>query len=414
VALHETAIRTAAPRAKPYKLADEKGMFLLVTPAGAKLWRLKYRIGGREKSLALGQYPDVGLKVARSRRDEARRLLADGVDPGETRRQAKAAAAGEDTFEAVAKEWLKGQQGAWSPGHAVTVASRLTRDVYPYIGKMQVDAIDAPTLLTVLRRVESRGAIESAHRIKTVCSQVLAYAVAIGKAKRNAATDLGKAALKPVTPKPMAAILKADDVGALLRAIDGYSGTHVVRCAFKLAPLVFVRPGELRAAEWSEFDLDAAEWVIPAARLKLRKAAKEDAKRSHIVPLSTQAVAILRDVHELTAGGRFVFPGARDVSRPMSENAITAALRGMGYDGDTMTGHGFRSIASTMLNEKGFNPDAIEAQLAHVPGNGVRAAYNRAKYLPERKKMMQDWADHLDTLKRGDKKVIPIRRVKAE
>jgi integrase len=411
MALHETAIRTAAPAAKPFKLADEKGLFLLVSPSGAKLWRLKYRFGGKEKLLALGQHPEVSLKLARSRRDEARRQLAEGIDPSEKRRLAKAAASGEDTFEAVAEEWLKSQRAAWSAGHAVTVASRLKRDVYPYLGTLQVDAIDAPTLLAVLRRVESRGAIESAHRIKTVCSQVLAYAVATGKAKRNAATDLGKAALKPVTPKPMAAILKPTEVGGLLRAIDAYSGTHVVRCAFRLAPLVFVRPGELRAAEWSEFDLEAGEWVIPAARMKLRKAAKEDAKRSHIVPLSEQAVAILKDVHALTAGGRFVFPGARDTTRPMSENAINAALRNMGYDGDTMTGHGFRSIASTILNERGYNPDAIEAQLAHVPGDGVRAAYNRAKYLPERKRMMQDWADHLDALKRADN-VTPIRRAK--
>ena len=279
--------------------------------------------------------------------------------------------------------------------------SRLDRDVLPYLAAKPIAGIEAPEILQVLRRVESRGAIESAHRIKTVVGQVFAYAIATGSATRNPATDLGAGALKAPVTRPMAAVLKPAEVGALLRAIDDYSGTHVVRCAFKLAPMVFVRPGELRAAEWSEFELDTAQWIIPAARMKLGQAAKADAARSHIVPLSRQALTILREIHLLTGSGRYVFPGARSDGKPMSENAITAALRRMGYDGDTMTWHGFRSIASTMLNEKGYNPDAIEAQLAHTPGNKVRAAYNRAKFLPERVRMMQDWSDHLDALKAG-------------
>lgn len=399
--LTPTEIDKAKPGEKPRKLADARGLFLLLMPNGSKLWRLKYRVAGKEKLLALGAYPDVTLKRARELRDAARAKIASGVDPSAERRQAKQEATGAGTFAAVAEEWIAKQANAWTPGHTVTVRSRLDRDVLPYLGKLPITAIDAPAVLQVLRRVESRGAIESAHRIKTVIGQVFAYAVATGTAHRNPAADVGTGALKTPIPKPMAAVLKPADVAALLRAIDEYKGTHVVRCAFKLAPLVFVRPGELRAAEWSEFDLEAATWTIPAARMKLGKAAKADATRSHIVPLSRQAVAILRDAHALTADGRYVFPGARSDGKPMSENAITAALRRMGYDGDTMTWHGFRSIASTMLNERGYNPDAIEAQLAHTPGNKVRAAYNRAKHLPERIRMMQEWGDHLDKLKNG-------------
>lgn len=399
--LKDTAVKAAKATDKPRKISDEKGLFLLVSPGGSKLWRLKYRMAGKEKLLALGAYPEVSLKDARDRRDNARKQIENGIDPNAVRKQEKAATIGADTFAYIAEEWFKLQRDNWTEGHAVTVRSRLDRDVLPYLAKRPLREIDAPELLTVLRRVESRGAVESAHRIKTICSQVFAYAVAVGAATRNPAADIGAGAIKPARVKPMAAVLKSADVAALLLAIDAYSGTHVVRCAFKLAPLVFVRPGELRAAEWSEFDLgaDAPQWTIPAARMKLRLEHKADATRSHIVPLSRQAVAVLRDIQALTGEGRFVFPGARSDSRPMSENAITAALRRMNYTGDEMTGHGFRSIASTMLNEKGFKPDAIEAQLAHTQGSKVRAAYNRALYLDDRRKMMQKWADHLDAIK---------------
>lgn len=399
--LNDSTIRSAKAPDRPRKLADEKGLFLLVSPNGSKLWRLKYRIAGKEKLLALGAFPDVSLKRARDRRDEARKLIADGIDPNAIRKQEKATAAGADTFGHTAEEWFARQRENWTEGHAVTVRSRLDRDVLPYLAKRPIREIDAPELLEVLRRVESRGAIESAHRIKTICNQVFAFAVATGAATRNPAADIGAGAIKAARIKPMAAVLKPTEVAALLCAIDDYSGTHVVRCAFKLAPLVFVRPGELRAAEWSEFDLDAdaPQWVIPASRMKLRLEHKADATRSHIVPLSRQAVAVLKDLQQLTGGGRFVFPGARSDGKPMSENAITAALRRMSYSGDEMTGHGFRSIASTMLNERGFNPDAIEAQLAHTTSSKVRGAYNRAKYLDERRTMMQQWADILDGLK---------------
>lgn len=284
--LPDTTIRNAKAADKPRKLADEKGLFLLVNPNGSKLWRFKYRVAGKEKLLALGAYPDVSLKKARDRRDEARRLLADGIDPGEVRKAAKATAADEDTFGHVAEEWFTRQRDNWTEGHAVTVRSRMDRDVLPYLGKLRLAEIDTPAVLAVARRVESRGAVESAHRIKTIMNQVFAYAVATGQATRNPAADIGAGAIKAARVKPMAAVLDPKAVGALLCAIDDYSGTHVVRCAFKLAPLVFVRPGELRAAEWSEFALDdaAPQWVIPATRMKLRLEHKADATRSHIVP----------------------------------------------------------------------------------------------------------------------------------
>lgn len=411
--LSDTAARTAKPGPKPRKLADGGGLYLLVKPNGSKLWRLKYRVAGRERLLAIGAYPEISLKDARARRDEARSLLAAGTDPSAAKQQASREAAGADTFSAVAEDWFSHARDGWTEGHAVTVRSRLDRDVLPWLGREKINRIEAPNVLAVLRRVEARGAIETAHRIKTIIHQVFAHAVATGQAIRNPASDLPSSALKPVTPKPMAAVLKPAEVGGLLRAIDGYSGTHVVRCAFKLAPLVFVRPGELRAAEWTEIDLEASQWVIPSARMKLSKAAKADPARSHIVPLSAQAVAVLREIEAVTGNGKFVFPSARSKARPMSEAAITAALRRMGYDGDTMTWHGFRAMASTMLNELGFPSDAIEAQLAHVQASKVRAAYNRAKFLPERVRMMQAWADYLDGLRAGDGKVTTIRRARA-
>lgn len=409
--LTDTAIRTAKPGDKARKLSDERGLYLLVNPTGSKLWRFKYRFEGKEKLLALGNYPDVPLatpkgstkiKGARDLRDDARKLLAAGIDPGALRREEKDLAAGAGTFGSLAHVWFTHQRSAWSEGHAVTVRSRLDRDVLPYLASRRLEEIDAPEILKLVRRVESRGAIETAHRILTIIAQVFAFGVATGDCKANPAAGIDRSvALKSPTAKPMAAVLDPREVAALLRSIDDYKGTHIVRCAFKLAPLVFVRPGELRAAEWSEFDLDSAQWVIPAARMKLGKHAKADPSRSHIVPLSRQAVDVLRDVRALTGRGRYVFPGARSDGKPMSENAINAALRRMGYDGDTMTGHGFRSIASTILNERGYNPDAIEAQLAHVSSDKVRGAYNRAKYLEDRKRMMQDWSDHLDALKAG-------------
>ncbi|NJD05586.1 MAG: DUF4102 domain-containing protein [Methylococcaceae bacterium] len=399
--LTDTAIRNAKPGEKPVKLADEKGLFLLIVPAGGKWWRLKYRFGGKEKLLSLGTYPEVGLKDARDKRDDARKQLAQGIDPGETRKAMKAAqSADADTFEVVAREWHTKFSPTWTAEHAERILSRFQRDVFPWIGGRPIREITAPDLLTVLRRIESRGALDTAHRAHQNCGQVFRYAVATGRAERDPTGDL-RGALPPAKDKHHASITDPQAIGDLLRAIEGYQGSFVTKSAMQLAPLVFVRPGELRSAEWSEIDMDKSEWRIPAEKMKMRD--------PHIVPLSVQAVAILREIRPLTGRGRYVFPSARTPNgdRCMSENAVLAALRRMGYAKDEMTGHGFRSMASTLLNEQGWHRDAIERQLAHAERNAVRAAYNYAEHLPERRRMMQAWADYLHGLKKGAD-VIPI------
>jgi len=403
MALSDTAVRNAKPKAKPFKLYDLGGLFVFVTPSGGKHWRLKYRHGGKEKLLTLGRYPEVSLKDAREKRDAARIQMAQGLDPGQHKREQRAAQVEEVTgsFEAVAREWIAKQGPTWSAGHAQTLTTRLARDVFPWLGARPIGAITALELLTCLRRIEERGAIETAHRVNQTCGQIFMYAIRSGRATHNPAANL-RGALAPVEASHHASITEPKAVGGLLRAIEGYQGHWVTRCALRLAPLVFVRPGELRQAEWAEFDLDAAEWRIPAARMKM--------KVQHIVPLSTQALALLREMRPLTGKGRYVFPSARPAERPMSNNAVLAALRRLGYGKDEMTGHGFRSMASTLLNEQGWNRDAIERQLAHGERNQVRAAYNYAEYLPERRKMMQAWADYLDKLRAGAD-VIPLRTV---
>lgn len=394
MALTDTAIRNAKPKEKPYKLADEKGLFLLVHPNGGRYWRFKYRFVGKEKLLALGVYPDVSLKEARERRDNARKQVAADIDPGQHRKALKAAKAtcAENSFEIVAREWFAKHSPNWAVNHSSKILRRLERDIFPWIGNRPIGDITAPELLTVLRRIESRGALETAHRALQNCGQVFRYAVATGRAERDPSGDL-RGALPPTKQIHHASITDPKAIGGLLRAIKGYQGSFITKCALQLAPLVFVRPGELRKAEWSEFDLDAAEWRIPAARMKMRE--------QHIVPLSSRAVAILRELYALTGNGRYVFPGARTNGRPMSENTINAALRRLGYSGNEMTGHGFRSMASTILNEQGWHRDAIERQLAHAERNSVRAAYNYAEHLAERRKMMQAWADYLDGLSAG-------------
>ena len=394
MALTDTAIRNAKPKEKPYKLADEKGLFLLVHPNGGRYWRFKYRFVGKEKLLALGIYPDVSLKEARERRDNARKQVAADIDPGQHRKALKAAKAtcAENSFEIVAREWFAKHSPNWAVNHSSKILRRLERDIFPWIGNRPIADITAPELLTVLRRIENRGALETAHRALQNCGQVFRYAVATGRAERDPSGDL-RGALPPTKQIHHASITDPKAIGGLLRTIKGYQGSFITKCALQLAPLVFVRPGELRKAEWSEFDLDAAEWRIPAARMKMRE--------QHIVPLSSQAVAILRELYALTGNGRYVFPGARTNERPMSENTINAALRRLGYSGNEMTGHGFRSMASTILNEQGWYRDAIERQLAHAERNSVRAAYNYAEHLAERRKMMQAWADYLDGLAAG-------------
>jgi len=396
--LSDTRIRAAKPMERPYKLFDERGLYLLVTPTGNRLWRLRYRMGALEKLLALGAYPDVPLKRAREKRDEARKLIADGIDPNARRKAERSAQA--ETFEAVANEWLELHKSSLAPETIPMLGTRLRSFLYPYIGSRPVADIRAQELLAVLRRIEARGRHETAHRVRALAGRVLRYAVATGRAPHDVAADL-KDALAPVKSKNFASVTDPRRVGELMRAIHGYGGHPVTALALKLAPLVFVRPGELRAAEWSEFDLENADWRIPAARMKMRE--------PHVVPLSRQALAILRELQPLARGGRYLFPSLRTRDRPMSDNTINAALRRLGYTSEEQTGHGFRSMASTLLNEQGFPPDVIELQLAHAERSKVRAAYNKAQRLPERRKMMQAWADYLEGLGAGGV-VTPIRR----
>lgn len=398
--LTNAKLRALKPKAKLYRVADSAGLCIEVQPTGARYWRISYRHAGRRKMLSLGVYPEVSLLEARRRRDDTRKQIANGYDPSAQRKLAKLTAhiAAETAFEPVAREWLAGRGDL----------SDVTRDkiewllalACPWIGRRPLAEITAPELLSVLRRVESRGKLETAQRLKQVCGQVFRYAVATGRAERDPTGDL-RGALKTTKTQHHASITEPAKVGELLRAINAFSGSLVVTCALKIAPLVFVRPGELRKAEWTELDLDAREWRIPAERMKMRE--------PHLVPLSAQAVTILRELHPLTGSGRYVFPSIRSMARPMSENTITVALRRMGYTGDEMTGHGFRSMASTLLHEQGWPSDVIERQLAHAERNKVKAAYNYAEYLPQRRKMMQSWADYLDGLKAGGK-VIPIKR----
>ena len=403
--LSDVVIRKAKPSEKTQRLFDGGGLYLEITPAGSKLWRQKYRHGGKEKRLAHGSYPEVTLAEARERREAARKLLAAGVDPAEHRKAEKAAGlerAG-NSFEVVAREWLDKRD--WVDAYKSKITAWMVNDVFPYLGGRPVAELSAPEFLRVARRIEERGAIESAHRIMQNCGQVMRYAIATGRAERNPVADL-KGALTPPPERHHAAITDAPALGGLLRAIDGYSGGIVARAALQLAPLTFVRPGELRSAAWMEFDLDAAEWHIPAERMKTRQ--------PHLVPLSTQAVEILADLMQFTGNRRHVFPGMRDPKRPMSANTINAALRRMGFDKDTMTGHGFRATARTILDEVlGFRPDFIEHQLAHAVKDPNGRAYNRTAHLAERRKMMQAWADYLDTLRADDNKVVPLKAKKS-
>jgi integrase len=392
--LSDVQVRQAKAAEKPHKIYDSRGLYMIVTPGGGKWWRFKYRFAGKAKTLSLGVYPDVSLKQAREARDRMRSQVAAGADPGVGRKNVKAAivAQGTGTFERIAREWFEKYSPSWAPGHAGTVIRRLERDVSPWLGSRPIREITAPELLEVLRRIEARGAIETAHRIKQIAGQVFRYAIAIGKALHDPSADL-RGALPPVREKHHAALTRPSDVAGLVRACAGYQGSFIVRCALRMSALTFVRPGELRKADWSEFDLDEAIWRIPAERMKMRQ--------EHLVPLSRQAIEVLRELHPLTGNGHYAFPSSRTATRPMSENAITAALRRMGYERGQMTAHGFRTTASTLLNEQGWPPDVIERQLAHSERNDVRGAYNRAEYLAERRKMMGAWADYLDGLTKG-------------
>ncbi|MCJ7603795.1 MAG: tyrosine-type recombinase/integrase [Desulfobulbaceae bacterium] len=366
---------------------------------GGKWWRFKYRFGGKEKLLSLGTYPQVSLKDAREKRDDAKKLLRNHADPAAERQAVKQAESGKGSFEAVAGEWFSKFSQSWVPRHADTIQQRLDNHILPNLGQRQINEVTAPVLLAVLRKIEAQGYIETAHRVKQICGQIFRYAIATGRAERDPAADL-KGALPPAKSKRMASIIDPKGVGGLLRAIDDYKGSIVTQCALQLGALTFVRPGELRRAEWEEIDLDAAEWRIPAEKMKM--------KSPHIVPLSKQAVSVLNKIQPLTGQGRYVFPSERTRARPMSENTVNAALRRMGYTKEEVTGHGFRSMASTLLHELGWRSEVIERQLAHQERNKVKAAYNHAEHLAERKKMMQAWADYLEGIKAGAK-IIPIR-----
>lgn len=390
--LTDTQIRSTKPGIKALKLFDGGGLYLEVAPSGGKWWRLKYRFEGKEKRISLGVYPTVSLKEARERREQAKKLLSQGIDPSAHKQAAKAAvkAKSEHSYEVIAREWFAKYSAGWSEANRVKVLARQVNYVFPFIGGKPIKEVTAPEVLEALRHIEKRGSLDTAHRTLQDCSRIFRYAIATGRGERDTAADL-RGALPPAKGSSFATITDPKAVGQLLRAIEGYEGGIVVASALRLAPLVFVRPGELRQAEWSEFNFDDAEWRIPDHRMKMRQ--------MHIVPLARQTMTILRQLHNFTGQSRFLFPSPRTDTRPISDMALLAGLRRLGYSKEEMTVHGFRSMASTLLNEQGYNRDWIERQLAHGERNSIRAAYNYAEYLLERRKMMQEWADYLEKLR---------------
>jgi len=400
IPLTDVKVLKAKHQDKPVMLFDGGGLYLLITPSGGKLWRFKYRYDGKSKTMAFGTYPEISLFDARQRRENARKLLANSVDPGAVRKAQKQAKVEEtETFEVIAREWHGKFITKWTEGHAQKLLRQLELNVFPWIGSRPIKEIKAPELLAVLRRTESRGVLEGAHRLRGICSQVFRYALATGRCERNPAQDL-IGSLTPAKEKHLAAITDPNKVRELLIAIDGYTGSYVVKLALQLSPLVFTRPGELRHMEWSEVDFDNALWSIPAEKMKIRE--------PHLVPLAKQAIRILEEVKQLTGASKYAFPSCRSFDRPMSNNAVLAALRRMGYTKDEMTPHGFRAMARTILDEElQIRPDFIEAQLAHRVLDPLGRSYNRTQHLNERRKMMQTWADYLDGLKQGAK-VLPF------
>lgn len=404
MALTDTFVRQVkhSGRAAGDKVSDGHGLYLYVTAVG-KYWRMAYRFAGKQKTLALGVYPAVSLAKARQRREQARELLAEGVDPSAAKRAERAAtiAATNATFEAVARDWMAKTAAKRTAATQAKIKGWLEQNLFPFIGNMPIAGIGPRDVLAVVRKAETRGAVETAHRLKQLCGQVFRYAVVTGLAERDVTADLS-GALAAKVKTHHAAITDPKAAGALMRSIHSYSGHPTTIAALKLAPLVFVRPGELRTAEWTEIDLTAEEWRIPAAKMKM--------DRDHVVPLSQQACAILRDLQPLTGHGRYVFPSIRTGERPMSENTINAALRALGYDQQTHTGHGFRAMARTIMDEVlGERVDLIEHQLAHAVKDTNGRAYNRTAHLPARKEMMQRWADYLDKLRQGAE-IIPFRQ----
>ncbi|WP_027188319.1 tyrosine-type recombinase/integrase [Desulfovibrio cuneatus] len=386
--LTDTAIRGAKPNDKPLKLFDSNGLFLFVAPNGTKSWRVKYRIQGREKLLTLGTYPTLSLKEAREACMEAKKQISGGVDPSlEKKVRARSV---HTTFEAVAREWHENQKPTWTPGYTKDVMERIEKNVFPLLGSRPIGEISPPELLAVLRKIELRGAVDQAHRVRSICSLVFRYAIATGRAERDTAADL-RGALKTRSRTPRAAITEPQAIGGLLRAIDDFPGTFIVKAGLQLLALTFLRPSEVRLGEWAEIDFTEKVWRIPSKRMKMRL--------DHMVPLSAQALEVLQTLQEVTGHEKLMFPGLRSPQVPISDATFIAALRRMGFAKEEMTAHGFRAMASTLLNEQGYSADVIEKQLAHNPKDKIRGVYNRAEYLPERRKMMQEWADYLSKLK---------------
>lgn len=412
--LKDTTIQNAKPRDKAYRLFDGEGLYIEVTPTGAKYWRLKYRFGGKEKRISLGVYYDdskhlkhVSLKEARRQRYDLKEVLHSGKDPSEDRRQEKLSEkiGVDNSFKAIAEEWLEKQKHTWSEGHTVRVKRFVDKYLVPHLGKRPIKEITPPELLQVLRRKESEGKRDTAQRVKQTAGKIFRYAVATGRADRDPSQDLKGALAQPIETH-FAAITEPKKVAQLLNAIDGYEGTLVVEIALKLSPLLFCRPGELRHMEWSEIDWEQERWEIPASKMKM--------KEPHIVPLCTQAIDMLRQLEPLTSRGKYVFPSARGNSRPMSEAAVRAALRTLGYTNEQMTPHGFRAMARTLLDEiLGYRIEWIEHQLAHAVKDANGRAYNRTTHIEHRKEMMQSWADYLDSLKSGDNIIVANFRGRA-
>ena len=388
MSLTDTAIRAAKPAEKQQKLFDAKGLYLLITPGGTKSWRLKYHFQGKEKLISLGTYPATSLKEAREKAADARKAIENGIDPSAQRKLDKQLA--QNTFELVAMEWIERQKTKWSPVYADTTYRRLKRNLFPFIGSKPVNAITAPELLALLRKVEARGIIGTAHALKNHCSCIMRYAIATGRAERDPAADL-RGALMPHVKKHRPALTTPEKVGRLMHAIYNYQGSLVVRSALQIMALTFCRTTEIRCAEWQEFDFEDNIWRIPAERMKMR--------RDHLVPLSRQALAVLEKLRAYSGGNQYVFPSYRSETIPFGRTALQRAIRRMGFEKDEMCPHGFRAMASTLLNELGYNRDWIERQLAHAPTEQIRGIYNRAEYLSERRRMLQNWADYLDGLR---------------
>lgn len=404
--LTDTKLRALKPQDASYRVADGNGLCIEIRPAGPKVWRYRYRIANKPSMVTIGEYPAVSLQQARTERDRLRAMVKAGTNPAHAQRAAKAAnvARNANTFGAVGLEYVAKREREGMGAQSVERDRRALANYLAPIADMPVADVTAPMLLAALRKLEQRGVIETTHRAKALASRVFRYAIATGRATRNPATDL-TGALEQLQVRHFPSVTDPAQIGALLRAIHGYQGSMVTCAALKLAPLVFVRPGELRTARWDDIDLDAAEWRYTVTKTKTQ----------HVVPLSTQAVEILRELQPYTQRSAYVFPGERTAARPMSENTINAALRGMGYDRDTMTGHGFRAMARTVLDEVlGFRPDYIEHQLAHNVKDPLGRAYNRTTHLPERRKMMQAWSDYLDGLRTAPEKVVPIRKPKTQ